>query len=109
MEFYLGPKQSDDDLEGETSGKFILVSKEGQSYLIPMTYAPDKKGLAIYLNGHLRASQTPCPSSKMRIHLLIHTRHSVHLATTHVPTVDDLQTEGWTYLSETASTASGSS
>ena len=106
MEFYLGERRSEEDLEGETSGKFIQVMKEGVHYLIPMAYAPDKKELATYLKGYLRSSETPYTASMMRIHMLIHTKHSVYLATTHVPTLDALQKEGWTYLSETASGSS---
>jgi hypothetical protein len=109
MEFYLGERRSEEDLEGETSGKFIEVMKMGVHYLIPIAYAPEKKMLATYLKGYLRTSETPYTASMMRIHMLIHTRHSVHLATTLIPTLEELQKDGWSYLSETDSTASGSS
>jgi hypothetical protein len=88
MEFFLESTGAEDEIEGETMGRFLVASREGRSYIVPMKYAPDKKQTATYIRGFLRLSVSSKDPHSVSTHLLVQTTTVVHVVTTRIPTLD---------------------
>ena len=101
MEFFLASTGAEDEIEGETMGRFLIATREGRSYIVPMKYAPDKKQTATYVRGFLRLSVPSVASNdpnSVSTHLLVQTTTVVHVVTTHIPTLDYFQRHtDWDY------------
>ena len=98
MEFFLASTGAEDEIEGETMGRFLVATREGRSYIVPMKYAPDKKQTATYVRGFLHASVASNDPNSVSTHLLVQTTTVVHVVTTRIPTLDYFQRHtDWDY------------
>lgn len=98
MEFFLESTRAEDEIEGETMGRFLVATREGRSYIVPMKYAPDQKQKATYVRGFLRQSVASEDHNSVSTHLLVQTTTVVHVVTTRIPSLDYFQKHSdWDY------------
>jgi len=84
MEFYIGSRLSDDNIEGETVGKFTSIIYNNTSYLIPIIYTPSRKQSAMYINGYLRTPPTISDDPNIiTTYVLIQYNSTICIAKTH--------------------------
>jgi len=98
MEFFLASSGAEDEIEGETMGRFLVASRDGRSYIVPMKYAPDQKQRATYIRGFLRQSVASEDHNSVSTHLLVQTTTVVHVVTARIPSLDYFQKHtDWDY------------